>query len=505
MPQTQKTFYITTTLPYVNAEPHIGFAMEIIRADVIARYKKSLGYDVFFNTGTDEHGLKLFETAKERGVDIMDFLNEISSVYKNLLVELNILGDIHFIRTTDEHHKKSAQALWKRVQDNGYIYKKNYQTKYCVGCEENKTDSELVDGKCPLHTNRELEIIDEENYFFKLSALADELYTLFESNPKIVIPETRLNEMKEFVRRGLEDFSISRLKSKMPWGIDVPDDADHVMYVWFDALTNYISTLGWPENENDDGKNGANNGDFNKYWVNGTPVQYCGKDNTRFQSITWQSMLLAAKLPTTHSIIINGWITGEGGVKMSKSLGNTINPSEIIKEYGADALRFFVTKELQPFEDSPFAINKFKEVYNAHLANGIGNLVSRMMKMATSYEAKLSKEDIKDAQLSAGVLKTDGSVGGKEDKNIEDFRLDLYVQEIFDEFTKLDQFIQKEEPFKKFKVDPDGARKDLIYLQKQLLGNAYKLSIVMPKTSETIIDCIKSHKMPEAPLFLRKD
>jgi methionyl-tRNA synthetase len=493
MTQSQKTFYITTTLPYVNGDPHIGFAMEIIRADVIARYKKTLGYDVFFNTGTDEHGLKLYETAKERGMEIMDFLNEISSVYKKLLGDLNILEDIHFIRTTDEHHKKSAQALWKKVQDNGYIYKKNYQTKYCVGCEENKTDSELVDGKCPLHPNRELEIIDEENYFFKLSALQDELFTLFESNPKLVIPETRLNEMKEFVRRGLEDFSISRLKSKMPWGIDVPGDNDHVMYVWFDALTNYISTLGWPENENDDVDNGTDNGNYNKYWVNGTPVQYCGKDNTRFQSITWQSMLLAAKLPTTHNIIINGWITGEGGVKMSKSLGNTINPSDIVKEYGADALRFFVTKELQPFEDSPFAINKFKEVYNAHLANGIGNLVSRMMKMATSYEAKLSEEDISSIPSL------------KEDKNIENFRLDLYTQEIFDEFTKLDQFIQKEEPFKKFKVDPESARKDLVYLQVKLLTEAYKLAIIMPETSASIIDCILNHKMPEAPLFLRKD
>jgi methionyl-tRNA synthetase len=366
-------------------------------------------------------------------------------------------------------------------------------------------DSELEDGKCPVHPNREIEIIDEENYFFKLSAVAEELYTLFESNPKIVIPETRLNEMKEFVKRGLEDFSISRLKEKMPWGIDVPGDEKHVMYVWFDALTNYISTLGWPENESETGENGTELGDFNKYWRDGTPVQYCGKDNTRFQAITWQSMLLAAGLPNTHSIIINGWITGEGGVKMSKSLGNTINPSEVVSEYGADALRFFVTKELQPFEDSPFAINKFKEVYNAHLANGIGNLVSRVMKMAVSYEAKLSEEDVVSAQSMAGVLNSDGTIGFTENKNIEAYRLDLYVQEIFDDFTKLDQFIQEEQPFKKFKVDPELARKDLVYLQEKLLIGVYKLSIIMPKTSETIIDCITNHKMPEAPLFLRKE
>lgn len=489
MSQNQKTFYITTTLPYVNGNPHIGFAMEIIRADVIARYKKALGYDVFFNTGTDEHGLKLYEAAKDRGVDIMVFLDEASSKFKNLIEDLDILSDIHFIRTTDEHHIKSSQALWNRVMERGYIYKKNYQTKYCVGCEENKTDSELVLGKCPVHPNREIEIIDEENYFFKLSSLAGDLYTLFESNPKIVIPETRLNEMKEFVRRGLEDFSISRLKEKMPWGIDVPGDEKHVMYVWFDALTNYISTLGWPENEDN----------FNKYWVNGTPVQYCGKDNTRFQSITWQSMLLAAGLPNTSSIIINGWITGEGGVKMSKSLGNTVDPSEVVGEYGADALRFFVTKELQPFEDSPFAIHKFKEVYNAHLANGIGNLVSRVMKMAVSYEAKLGEEQIEVVKSSVDIL------NGVENKHIEDFRLDLYVQEIFDDFTKLDQFIQEEQPFKKFKVEPQLACKDLVYLQEKLLSGAYKLSIIMPKTSEMIIDCVTNHKMSENPLFLRRE
>ena len=210
-------------------------------------------------------------------------------------------------------------------------------------------------------------------------------------------------------------------------------------------------------------------------------------------------MLLAAKIPNTHTIVINGWITGEGGIKMSKSIGNVVDPLMVISEYGADALRFFVTKELQPFEDSPFEIGKFKEVYNAHLANGIGNLVSRMMKMATSYGAKLSEENIKNSQDSVDIL------NNQENKDIESFRLDLYVQGIFDEFTKLDQFIQKEEPFKKFKINPDGAVKDLIYLQEQLLINAYKLSIVMPKTSETIIDCIINHKMPEAPLFLRKE
>lgn len=491
-----KNFYITTTLPYVNSDPHIGFAVEIIRADVIAKYKKALGFNVFFNTGTDEHGLKLYETAKERGMDIMDYLDEASSKYRDLLIDLKLENDIHFIRTTDAHHITSAQALWNRVKENGFIYKKNYQTKYCVGCEENKTDSELVDGKCPLHPNRELELIDEENYFFKLSALQDRMAEFFDKNPKIVIPEWRFNEMKEFIKRGLEDFSISRLKSKMPWGIDVPDDENHVMYVWFDALTNYISTLGWPESEAD------SNGDFNKYWRDGSPVQYCGKDNTRFQSITWQSMLIAAGLPNTKNIIIDGWIVGEGGMKMSKSLGNAIDAKGLADEYGADALRVFATKDLHPFEDSAFTMDKFKEAYNTHLANGIGNLTSRIMKMAVSYEAKLGADDMREVAGQIDIL------NGQENNSLENFRIDSYMMDIFDDFKKLDLFIQQEEPFKKFKLGDEGAaaaRADLIYLQKELLRGAYKLMIVIPETAQKIIDCVSECKVPEVALFLRRE
>jgi methionyl-tRNA synthetase len=264
--QTSKgSFYITTTLPYVNAEPHLGHAMEFIRADVVARHKKLQGFDVFFNTGTDEHGMKLYEGAKNEGKTEHEYVDFYAGKVKELLKLLGVSEDVHFIRTTDLRHIEATKAFWNKVSENGYIYKKNYKAKYCVGCEEEKTDSDLVDGKCPIHSNRELEIIEEENYFFKYSAFQEKLTKFYEENPTFVIPDFRLNEMKEFVKGGLQDFSISRLKTKMPWGIEVPGDPDHIMYVWFDALINYIATLGYPNLD----------GDFKKYWVEGETVQYC--------------------------------------------------------------------------------------------------------------------------------------------------------------------------------------------------------------------------------------
>jgi methionyl-tRNA synthetase len=365
-----KPFYITTTLPYVNAEPHLGHALEFVRADVIARYKKSLGYDVFFNTGTDEHGTKILEGAEKEGIPVQEYVNRNAARFKELYPKLGITDDIHFIRTTDEVHIKAAQEMWKRCEANGYIYKKEYEATYCVGCELYKTDSELVDGKCPIHPNRNVEIIKEENYFFAFSKVAPLLKKLYEDNPTLVIPDFRFNEIKAFLDRGLEDFSISRLKSKMSWGVPVPRDDEHVMYVWFDALTSYISTLGWPDES----------GDF-RYWKEGTPVQYCGKDNLRQQSAIWQGMLLAAGLPHTHNIIIDGFIIS-GGQKMSKSIGNVINPFDVIEmfkdatDYPEDVLRFILLHEVPSFEDGDITIESIKTAYTAYLANGIGYLTS---------------------------------------------------------------------------------------------------------------------------------
>src|ERR1035437_4713904 len=230
----QKSFYITTTLPYVNADLHMGHALEFIRADVVARFKKLEGFDVFFNTGTDEHGMKIYEKALAEGKSAQDFVDASFLRFKESVKIFGMDKDLHFIRTTDEHHIKAAQEFWKRVYDNGFIYKKNYEAKYCVGCEETKSDSELVNGECPIHPGRPLEIIQEENYFFKYSAFTDKLLEFYKANPTFVVPDFRFNEIKAFIERGLQDFSISRLKSKMSWGIPVPGDEEHVMYVWFD-------------------------------------------------------------------------------------------------------------------------------------------------------------------------------------------------------------------------------------------------------------------------------
>lgn len=486
----KQSFYITTTLPYVNAEPHIGFAMEIIRADIIARAKKLAGHDVFLNTGTDEHGIKIHQRATRDGIDTQTYVDGVSLKFKELLPKLGIMPEVNFIRTTDSGHVVSAQAFWKIVEQNGqkdpdgpYIYKKHYSVRYCIGCELEKTDSELVDGKCPLHPLQDLETIQEENYFFKFSAFSKKLLDLYENNPRLVIPDFRFNEIKSFVRSGLQDFSISRLASKMPWGVPVPGDESQVMYVWFDALVNYISAVGWPDRQDD----------FKKWCIDsGGMIQYCGKDNLRQQSAMWQAMLMAAGLPPSQSVIINGFITGDGGLKMSKSLGNTVDPIGIVDEYGADALRYYVAKEISPFEDSPFTMDKFKETYNAGLANGIGNLTSRIMKMA----------------VNEGVSYKDGPGSDNYDSSCLDdydnFNIQKVCQNIWSDISRLDEYIQREQPFKKVKDTPEAGKKDIVYLLNNLMNIAVRLEPIIPETSLKIRALIKENKMPEQPLFARK-
>jgi methionyl-tRNA synthetase len=478
----KKKQYITTTLPYINAKPHVGFAMEIVRADALARYYKLAGYDVFFNTGTDEHGAKIAEKAQENNTSPQAYVDSLVGDFEGLIDLLHLTPEITFIRTTNEHHQKAAQEFWRRCEANGFIYKKNYQSKYCVGCELEKTDSELEDGKCPIHPTRDIELIDEENYFFKFSACQGFLEDFYSRNPNFVVPDFRFNEIKRFVQDGLKDFSISRLKTKMPWGIPVPGDDDHVMYVWFDALSNYISTLGWPEDETS----------FSDYWIHGNPIQYAGKDNLRQQSAMWQAMLFAAGLPNSHRVVINGFINS-GGQKMSKSLGNVISPYDIVETYGAEALRYYVLRHIHPFEDSDMTMEKFHEAYTANLVNGVGNLLSRVMKMISSYEV-----DISDIQHDENEL-----VFSFHDDHIAGFELHKAMDEIWRTIGDMDAFIAEHKPFKKIKENPEQAHKDLYHLARQLHMVGMSLLPFMPKTAEIIIDCVTKARTPEQALFPR--
>lgn len=478
-----KPFYLTTTLPYVNAPLHMGHALEFVRADTIARYKKLAGFDVYFNTGTDEHGTKIYEKAIANGMTAQEFVDKGFATFKEQIKMFGVSDDMHFIRTTDANHEKAAQEFWKRVYDNGYIYKKTYEAKYCVGCESEKTDSELNEqGQCPDHPGIDLQIIKEENYFFKYSAFQDKLLEFYKANPTFVIPEFRFNEIISFVENGLQDFSISRLKSKMPWGIPVPNDDEQVMYVWFDALTNYISTLGWPEE----------GGDFDKYWAKGNPTQYCGKDNTRFQSAMWQAMLMAADVPNSHQIVVNGFITADGGLKMSKTLGNVVDPSDIVKEYGTDALRYFLLREVSNFEDSPFTIERFKDAYNSGLANGIGNLSSRIMTMAEN-------------NLEAPVVVSEIPMWPEYIDFLNNFEIKKAMDLIWREVSALDLIIQTELPFKLVKTDIVAGRKIISDLVFSLHTVSRMLEPFLPETSKKIQELIKENKKPSEPLFLRKD
>lgn len=465
-------FYITTTLPYVNAEPHIGFALEIIEADVLARFHRQAGDEVFFNTGTDEHGLKIFRNAEEAGVPVQKYCDDNAVEFVKLKETLNLSID-NFIRTTDANHLKAAQEFWKKCDASGDIYKKPYKIKYCVGCELEKTDSELIDGKCPLHPNMEVEIIEEENYFFRFSKYQKQLLDLYEKNPEFVLPKKRFNEIKKFVEGGLEDFSISRLKSKMPWGVEVPGDAEHVMYVWFDALVNYISAIGWPDDMEK----------FNNWWP---VVQLAGKDNLRQQSAMWQSMLMSAGIAPSKQIFINGFI-GVNGQKMSKSLGNVISPFEMIEKFGIDGTRYLILSFGNFGEDTDVSWEKFTEKYNADLANGLGNLISRVVKLGENLNPDEKQEDTK--------------IPAELEKLIEKMELGKALEFIWNIIREANKFIEDNKPWELAKNDEIKFKEVMQKLLNNLALISELLVPFMPETSEKIKKALETKKVE--PLFQR--
>lgn len=456
-------FYLTTTLPYVNAEPHIGFALEIVQADTLARYHKLEGDRVFFNFGTDEHGLKIYLKAKQNKQTPQEYCDIYAAKFDLLKKALNLSYN-NFIRTTDPHHIKAAQHFWTLCKKNNDIYKQVYPLKYCIGCEMEKQDSDLIDGKCPYHPNKKLKIIKEENYFFRWSKYQNKLLKLYQTHPNFVLPKGKQKEITKFVASGIKDFSISRLKSKMPWGIPVPDDDKHVMYVWFDALINYISALNWPENPTK----------FKQFW--GSPktpnaIQLAGPDNLRQQSAMWQAMLLSAGLPTSKQILIHGFLTLDGQ-KISKSIGNVIDPIAETQKYGTDAVRYYLLAEFAPFQEGDYSRIKFETRYNADLANGLGNLVARVSKLAE--KSNLRAPNFKNQKFSPLVKKF-----------LNKYQYNHALKFIWEQQIRTtDQYLNEQKPWKQSNKDQSVTLTKAITNLQQI---GYNLQPFLPETAKKIL------------------
>ena len=464
--------YITTTIPYVNADPHIGFALEILQADLLARHYRLMGHDVFFNTGVDEHGQKILQKAEEKGENVQKYVDHYAAEFKKLKEALNLSNDA-FVRTTDKNHIEAAQEIWKRCVAKGDIYKKKYKGLYCVGDEAFLKEKDLVDGKCPNHPTMDPIEIEEENYFFRLSNYQGVLLEYLE-NEKSITPDWRRKEAIDFVQNGLEDFSISREKKRLSWGVPVPGDSEQVMYVWFDALTNYISTLGWPE------------GDFfKKYWEEGDTLQVAGKDMVRFQSIIWQAMLMSADIKTTDRVFYHGFINS-GGQKMSKSIGNVISPYELVEKYGTEATRYLLLRHVHPVDDSDITWEKLDEWYTAHLVNGIGNLTARITKLAeTHLEKPIDRPD------AVGFSKeyTDA---------IESFKFNEAFDYVWSLVGALDKRITDEEPFKIVKTDLEKGRELITEYMQELYAIGRLLHSILPETNKIIKKTVLENKKPES-------
>lgn len=453
-------YYVTTSIPYVNAEPHVGFALELLYADVLARYARQQGKPTIFSTGTDEHGGKIAEKAAEAGKTPQAYTDEISQRFAELGSLLNISND-RFIRTTDKGHEQRAQLIWKTLQKD--IYKSKYIGWYCTGDEAFFTETEVKanNGVCPNH-NRPYEKIEEENYFFKLSAYNEKIQQAINSNELRIVPESRRNEILSVIQGGLDDISISRPKDKIAWGIPVPGDSKQVMYVWFEALMNYITVLGYPEHE-----------DFKQYWP--ADAQIIGKDIIRFHAAIWPAMLMSLGLPLPKLLYVHGFITVEGK-KISKSLGNVVHPREVVEKYGVDACRYYLLRHISSYEDGDFSWFRLEAAYNTELANELGNAVQRTIAMVQKYQDGVigdippSKHDI------AGYAEA-----------LDGCRFDRALDEVWEQVRGLNAYIDTEKPWEIAKTgDKDHLREVLAYQASALLEITNLLEPFLPDTAAKI-------------------
>lgn len=467
----KKNFYITTSIAYTNAPPHIGFALESIQADVLARYHRQKGDEVFFLTGTDEHGTKNFRTAQEAGKKPQDFVNSIAKEYKALKKFLNLSFN-YFIRTTDKkNHWPGVYKIWEELNKNGKIYKKKYKGFYCVGCENFVTGKDLVDGKCPIHLKKP-EIVEEENYFFKLSEYAKKIEASIKNDKFRIVPVSRKNEVLSFLKEGLRDISISRSKEKLPWGIPVPGDNSQVIYVWIDALPNYLTGIGY----------GLKNGKkFKKFWP--ADIHVIGKDILRFHAVIWPALLLALKLPLFKNIFVHGFVTVEGQ-KMSKSLGNVISPNDLVKEYGIDSVRFYFLREIPSSEDGDFSYVKFKERYNGDLANGLGNFTSRVLTLVSRFKKlpfpKANKE------IKGKIAQTEKEI----DEKMKEFKIHEALASLWGLIKFGDNYVNQTKPWE----NTENKKEELANLVIILSAVANFLQPFLPQASKEISKNIRISK-----------
>lgn len=466
----KKTYYITTPIYYPSANFHIGHCYTTIIADAIARYKRLEGFDVCFQTGTDEHGQKIENKAKEAGVGPKEYVDAIVENAKDLWKALNISYD-KFIRTTDSYHEKAVQKIFTKLYEQGDIYKGEYKGLYCTPCESFWTETQLVDGKCP-DCGREVHEVKEEAYFLKLSNYADLLVEYIETHPEFIQPESRKNEMiNNFIKPGLEDLCVSRTSFR--WGIPVPFDPKHVIYVWLDALTNYITSLGYMSDDTSE---------FEKYWP--ADLHLVGKEITRFHTIVWPILLMALGLPLPKQVFGHGWLVINGG-KISKSLGNYKDPREYIKDYGVDAVRYFVLREVPFGNDGVFSEEALINRTNSDLANTLGNLVNRTISMANKYfDGTVMNKNVTEAIDQELIVKV------QEAKKVVSEKMDqLHVSEaleyIFEVLRRCNKYIDETTPWALAK---DDAKKDrlqtvLYNLLESIRVCGMLLSPFLPETS----------------------
>jgi methionyl-tRNA synthetase len=467
-------FYITSAIPYVNAKPHMGHALEFVEADTIARYERAKGKEVFYLCGSDENAIKNVQAAEKAGTPLTEFIDTHAQYFLDLAEKLNVKFDT-FIKGSDtEYHFPSSQKLWELCDAAGDIYKKSYEGLYCVGCELFYTADELTEnGECFEHPGRKLETVSEENYFFKLSKYQDQILELITSNTLEIVPETRKNEMLSFLKQPLQDISISRSNERAKnWGVPVPNDPNQRMYVWFDALNIYQSGVGF----------GFDDEKYKKWWP--ADLHVIGKGITRFHAIYWPAFLLSAKLQIPKKLFVHGYITVDGQ-KMSKTIGNVIDPIELADKYGGDALRYYLLREIPPFDDGDFSIQKFEDRYNGDLANGLGNLVARV---STLGEKISPLEFDLEQYIGLEVVRTVSDTHENWGKAMGAFRLNEALGYLFTQTISFtDKYINEKKPW-----ELEGEELKTVILNASYLIHtvATLLAPFLPETSKKILESI---------------